>query len=167
MKQVTRIFALLLLFSIISCNDDTKSTAITEINNPGVKGKVSSPDGRTTPANGAEVISATRTIDPTYDDQGVNYVNLAAEICSCTTESNRLNIEMESLANEKKSKAFAALAPKLDAEFKNAVKCSEAKVKALGSEFSPYKLVPEMKTQCGELPQELVAQILRAFGVNI
>ena len=167
MKYTIWIFSVMLLLSTMSCTTETASSPVTEIQNPGIKGNISSTDGRTTSTKGVEVESSTRIADPTYADGSVNYINLAAEICSCTTESNRLNLEMEALANEKKSKEFAALAPKLNDAFTAAVKCSEGKVKGLNSEFSPYKLVPEMKQQCGELPQELVAQILRAFGVNI
>lgn len=167
MKHVLGIFSLLFLLASISCKPDKSSSPVIDIQNPRVQGKVSSADGRTTPTSGTEVESTTRTADPTFEDGTVNYANLAAEICNCSQESNRLNLEMEALANERKSKEFAAMAPKVNAAFKEAVKCSEGKVKNLNSEFSPFKLVPEMKQQCGELPQELVAQILRAFGVNL
>jgi len=168
MKYAFRICSIIFFFSIISCSPEVKDTPVTEIENPGIRGKVSSSDNRvTTVPNGPEVESQTRVADPTYNDGSVNYVQLASEICACSSESNRLNLEMESLANSKKSKEFAAMAPKLNKAFTAAITCSENKVKELKSEFSPYKLVPEMKQQCGELPQELVAQILRAFGVNI
>lgn len=164
------IFTILVLsiFFFSACEEKTTSS-IPAPENTRVTGKITNPNASNQPTNmpGVEVESSTRIADPEYDDATVNYETLAKSICECAYESDKLNIEMQNLAASKKAKEFAAMAPKVDAAFKKSIKCSKEKTDALGTEFSPFNLVRSLKTECGELDADLVAQILRGLGVPI
>lgn len=155
---------------LFACGDGNNET---EVKPNRATGKITNPNAANpfgpsnSGNNGATVESETRVADPNFNDAGVDYIQLAMDICDCSKESSDLNAEMELLADQKKTKEFAAMAPQVDKSFKKAVKCSEGVSQNLGSEFSPYTLVPQMKNTCPDLPAELVAQILRAFGVSL
>jgi len=168
MKTYFSVFTFLSLFLLISCGEKTVEP-ITPENNNRVTGKISNPSAHATNqiSNEVGVESSTKLPNPEYDDAGVDYVALAKSICECAYESDKLNIEMQNLAASKKSKEFAAMAPKVNAAFQESIKCSKQKTAALKSEFSPFELVPKMKKECGDLDADLVAQILRGLGVPI
>ena len=136
--------------------------------NPLVLGKTTKAvDGSAVNTPGATVESTVVTPKPNYDDATVNYTAFAKAICDCSYESNRLNNEMQNLASQKKSKEFSAMAPKVNAAFQESVNCSKVAAEKLNSEWSPFKLVPQLKKECGELHEDLVAQVLRGLGLPI
>ena len=166
MKAYTSILPVLFCLLLFSCGEKTTETVVTPESNNRVSGKLTQPQSPQGETPGLEVES-TQLPNPEFDDAGVDYAALAKEICACAEESNQLNTKMQNLAAAKKSSEFAKLAPKVNAAFQESIKCSQDRVKALNSEFSPFNLVPELKANCGELDADLVTQILRGLGVAL